>query len=182
MDGMDGSVGAVSGRLSRTVAARRGQASAAQGPKSRSVRTTRPVAVSGSNHTKVPARPKCPQVRGLFVVAVQCGDLWPRISTPSPQGLGSWAPKPGRTPARSGKAGVVIVVTVSGARRRPVTTAVSTVTRSLTDDRYPWAAEPERSVARRSRGTTTAWSAYSSNAMPVAAATCSARISKPTLE
>src|SRR5699024_1681273 len=40
---------------------------------------------SGSTHRKLPARPKWPNVPGEASGAVQWGDLWPRISRPSPQ-------------------------------------------------------------------------------------------------
>ncbi|MFD0330712.1 pirin family protein [Streptacidiphilus monticola] len=51
------------------------QRSAAQGPKSRSVRTTHAAPAAGSTHRKVPLWPKWPNVPGLLEVPVQWGDL-----------------------------------------------------------------------------------------------------------
>src|SRR5207244_5532402 len=83
----------------RTASERRGHASFAQSPKSRSVRTPRATFASGSTHTNVPLPPKWPNVREELREPVQCGDFSSRSSTPRPQSFGSTRPQSGSTPA-----------------------------------------------------------------------------------
>lgn len=64
------------------------QASAAHGPKARSVSATQAAPAAGSIQRNVPDWPKWPKVAGEEEFPVQCGDLESRISKPSPQSLG----------------------------------------------------------------------------------------------
>src|SRR5262249_34126874 len=57
----------------RTESDRRGHASSAQSPNSRSVKQAQASAASGSTQRKVPEPPKCPKVRGELRAPVQCG-------------------------------------------------------------------------------------------------------------
>src|SRR5207302_8301894 len=90
--------------VATTSSDRAGQASAAQGPKSRLVTQAQASPAPGSTHRNVPDRPKWPKVRGELRRPVQCGVFPSRSSKPRPQSLGRWRPKPGRTPSRPGKA------------------------------------------------------------------------------
>lgn len=67
-------------------------ASAAHGPKARSVSVTQATPATGSIHRNVPDWPKCPKVAGEDELPVQCGDLESRISKPRPQSFGLWWP------------------------------------------------------------------------------------------
>ncbi|MEI2650970.1 MAG: hypothetical protein V9G12_02130 [Microthrixaceae bacterium] len=56
---------------------------------------------------------------GEFCTAVQWGYFTPRISKPRPHGLGSWRPKPGKTPASPVNCSVVASAIVLSCSRRP---------------------------------------------------------------
>lgn len=67
-------------------------ASAAHGPKARSVSATQATPATGSIQRNVPDWPKWPKVAGEDAFPVQCGDLESRISKPRPQSFGLWWP------------------------------------------------------------------------------------------
>ena len=120
--------------------------------------TTQPTPATGSTQQKVPARPKWPNVLAEPAGAVQCGALLPRISKPRPQGLGSWGPKPGSTPARSGNAGLVASANVAVSTSVGSSSSPTTRARSAALAWAPWAGEAPTgsAVAPSPRGSTTA--------------------------
>jgi hypothetical protein len=146
---------AASQASSSTASDSRGQASFAQGPKSRSVRHAQASCASGSTQRKVPVPPKWPNVRGEFSEPVQCGRFPSRSSKPRPQSFGSCRPKPGSTPTRPGNTTVVASASVSGATRRGPCSSRANRTRSSSAPHTSAAGEP-RSSARMPSGSSKA--------------------------
>src|SRR5690606_5329989 len=146
-----------------------GHRSYAQLPKLRSVSTTSARATAGSTHKNVPDWPKCPNVRGELADPVQCGDLVPRISKPSPQSLGRCTPKPGSTPSSPGNCTDVASSCICCDTSRGRSRSTANSARSATVDPAPnpaAAAPPGNAVSDMPSGSHTASWKYSANPMP----------------
>ncbi|HZO98329.1 MAG TPA: hypothetical protein VFB42_13290 [Gaiellaceae bacterium] len=130
------------GASASTASARRGQASFAHSPNSRSVRHASASPASGSTQRKVPLRPKWPKVRAELRVPVQWGALPSRSSSPSPQSFGASRPNPGSTPSSPGNWTLAASASVSGAIRRGSSSSRATSSSRARSPSAPCAGDP----------------------------------------
>ena len=117
---------------------------------------------------KEPDWPKCPKVCSLLPAPVQCGDLAPRTSTPSPKGLGVCRPYPGRTPSRPGRTGVRARCASAGETSLGAASSRANRDRSRALPSPEWAGDPGMRTLAIPRGSSTVVSTQVSKGVPVA--------------